>query len=394
MLFVNLNAKINGHQIALADALSDILGNNYVFIEFDTKLRGQVGGFKDGTTGLDCYKDRPYILNMYESKENEEKAKELILKADVIRTGGEPSELTFERIKEGKLTFRSTEHILKGPLWRDLLRVYGINRKYANYSYPNYRLLCQSAYVPRDLKYCITNWSNRCYKFAYFTRILELDIDDIIKTRRKDKIQIIWCARFLEWKHPELPLKLAKKLIETGRDNFEIQMIGTDTMPLWHKTKEKITTMGLTSHVILTGGLPNREVLERMRKSHIFLLTSDRGEGWGAVLNEAMGAGCACVASNETGAAPFLLKHKENGLVFKSKSTKSLFENVALLYDNPSFCYELGKKAYQTITTDWSARIAAERLVLLSESILSGDEIVFDDGPCSKAYPCDASKLI
>ena len=41
-----------------------------------------------------------------------------------------------------------------------------------------------------------------------------------------------------------------------------------------------------------------------------------------------------------------------------------------------------------------SAQNAAERLVKLSESILSGHEIEFEDGPCSKAYPISADKLI
>lgn len=377
---------MHGHQSALADALYSILGDNYYYIEFGQNNGGQYGSFTGSSKGVDYYKDRPYILKMYESEENRRKAIELINKADVIRTGGEPQELTRERIKSGKLTFRSTEHILKGPLWRDVLRLYSINKKYMGYSNPNYRLLCQSAYVPRDMKFCLTNWKDRCYRFAYFTSIPQLDIENLLNTRRKDKLQIVWCARFINWKHPEMPLKVAKKLVESGRSNFEIQMIGADTTPLWHKTKKDIERMGLDSYVKLTGGIPNTEVLERMRQSHIFIFTSDRGEGWGAVLNEAMGAGCACVASHAIGAVPNLLKDKENGLIFKSEYVKSLYENVAYLYDHPEECSRLGKHAYNTITTEWSAKNAAQRLVKLSESILAGREIIFKEGPCSKAF--------
>ena len=171
-------------------------------------------------------------------------------------------------------------------------------------------------------------------------------------------------------------------------------MIGANTTPLWHKIKLKVETEELSKHVILTGGVPNTEVLERMRNSHVFLFTSSRREGWGAVLNEAMGSGCACVASHEIGSVPFLLKHKQNGLIFKSCSVDSLYENVAYLYDNPSQADALGRNAYQRITTEWSAQNAAERLVELSDSILSGHEIEFEDGPCSKAYPISADKLI
>lgn len=392
MLFVNLNSQIHGHQAALADAMFSQLGDNFYFIEFGNNVR-QYGSFSGSSKGVDYYKDRPYILKMYESKENERLAKELIAKADVMRTGGEPFELVRERIKAGKLTFRSTERYFRGPTYKDIIRARALF-PYLKYAHPNYRVLCQSAFMANDISLLGNLYHERCYKFAYFTQIPQLDIEHVIGSRRKDKIEIVWCARFIDVKHPELPLKLAKKLVASGRDNFEIQMIGANTTPLWHKIKQQVEKEGLSKHIILTGGIPNAEVLEKMRQSNIFVFTSDRGEGWGAVLNEAMGAGCACVASHEIGSVPFLLKHKQNGLIFKSCSADSLYENVAYLYDNPSQADALGCNAYQTITTEWSAQNAAERLVKLSESILNGNEIEFEDGPCSKAYPISANTLI
>ena len=331
---------------------------------------------------------------MYESKDNEKLAKEFIQKADVIKTGGEPIELTKDRILSGKLTFRSTERVLKGPLWKDIWRIFKINKFYLKYTNSNYRILCQSAYMANDLRFCGQEYREKCYKFAYFTQIPQIDIEHIIQNRTKDKIRIVWCARFIDWKHPELPLKLARKLIESNRNNFIIQMTGSDTTSLWEKIKTQISKWSLEDHVVLTGGIPNTEVLESMRQSHIFIFTSDKGEGWGAVLNEAMGSGCACVASNEIGATPFLLKHKKNGLIFKSCSVDSLFENVAHLYDHRELCDDLGRKAYMTITNEWSAKTAAQRLVQLSESILTGKEIEFRDGPCAKAYPINANSLM
>lgn len=392
MLFVNLNSKMHGHQAALADAMYSQLGDNFYFIEFGNNIR-QYGSFSGSSKGVDYYKDRPYILKMYESEENARLAKELIAKADVMRTGGEPFELVKERIKAGKLTFRSTERFFKGPIYKDIVRARAL-LPYLKYANPNYRVLCQSAFMANDLSLIGNLYRERCYKFAYFTQIPDIDIEKVLEGRNKEKIQIVWCARFIDMKHPELPLALAKRLLESGRKNFEIRMIGANTTPLWLEIDRQVKKENLENHVILTGGIPNTDVLERMRKSHIFIFTSDRGEGWGAVLNEAMGAGCACVASNEIGSVPFLLKHKENGLIFKSCSVNSLFENVVQLYDSPELCQEYGRKAYQTITTKWSAYQAAERLVRLSESILDGNEISFADGPCSKAYSCKPNSII
>lgn len=394
MLFVNLNQGIGPHQAALADALYRVLGKDYVFIEFGRKGNGQVGSFKNMSKGVDYYKDRPYILKMYESEENARLAKELLAKADVVRTGGEPLELVLDRIMNGKLTFRSTERVCKGSWWNNLKKLVRLRQYYNPLSNPNYRILCQSAYMANDMQYCDRSYREKCYKFAYFTSVPVLDINQIINARNNKKLQIIWCSRFIDWKHPEMPVLLAKKLIDSGRDDFEVQMIGANTTLLWETINRLILEKGVQNHVTLVGGIPNKEVLERMRKSHIFIFTSDRGEGWGAVLNEAMGAGCACVASHEIGSVPFLLKKDVNGLIFKSRSVDSLFEKVSYLYDNRELCDRLGKEAYHTISTDWSAQTAASRLINLSESILSGNEIAYEEGPCSKAYPINPKSLV
>lgn len=393
MLFVFLNAGIGPHQSALADAMYEILGENFVFIEFGRSKR-QEGSYKGATRGKDYYANRPYILKMFESKESEKKAFKLLEKADVVRVGGEPLHLIEQRLKQKKLTFRSSERLFKTPicLHKPTTFIHLYNR-FVKHSNPNYRLLCQSAYLPNDMIFG-GDYSNKCYKFAYFTEVKEIDIDKSLLERRNDKLQIVWCARFIKLKHPELPIMLAKSLIASGRDNFEIKMIGADTAPLWEKTQDIISREKLQDYVKLTGGIPNVEVLLTMQQSNVFLFTSDRNEGWGAVLNEAMSAGCACVASNEIGSVPYLVKHAENGIIFKSKSLQSLFEQVCKLYDDRQYCENLGRNAYKTITTEWSAQTAAKRFIELSESILKGSEQLFIDGPCSKATPIDASSLV
>lgn len=387
MLFVRLNQGIGPHQAALADSMYKLLGDDFVFIEFGRKQEFQKGSYTGMSQGVDYYADRPYILRMNDTTETARQAQELINKADVLHTGGEPLELTRDRIHSKKLTFRSSERLFKIPIWKNLGGYRYAFNIFSRFSNSNYRVLCQSGYLPNDLAWCPGNYKNKCYKFAYFTEIPELELEQVFSNRSKDKIRIVWCARFIDWKHPELPVLLAQKLVLSGRVDFEIQMIGADTTPMWKDISAMVSSYHLEDYVKLTGGLPNTEVKKIMRDSHVFIFTSDRQEGWGAVLNEAMGSGCACVASNEIGAVPYLLKNNVNGLIFKSQSVDSLFDKVAILYDKPEMRERIGKEAYKTITTDWSARLAAERLVLLSESILSGNETSFDDGPCSKAYP-------
>lgn len=394
MKFVMLNGALNGHNVALADGLYEILGDDFVFIEHATKPSQQYGSYVGGRKGVDYHKGRAYVFNMHSCPENEQRAIELINTADVVRTAGEPFDLIKDRVKQGKLTFHASERFFKnGFLCIKPSSLLFLVKKFRIYSGAHYRVLCQSAFLPNDMR-VFGGYKEKCYKFAYFPQIPLLNIDTTISNKPQDILSIMWCARFIDLKHPEMMVTLAENMLASGRKSFQIKMVGADTTPVWRKIKEYIEKKRLQEYVILTGGVPNSEVRSMMRNSNVFAFTSDKGEGWGVVLSEAMGSGCACIGSSEIGSVPFLLKHKRNGLIFKSRSNKSLFENVAYLYDNRDKCEEFGRAAYHTITEDWSGKVGAERLVQLSESILAGNEMLFKGGLCSKAYPVNPQTLI
>ncbi len=102
-----------------------------------------------------------------------------------------------------------------------------------------------------------------------------------------------------------------------------------------------------------------------MEESEIYLVTSDRKEGWGAVVNEAMNSGCAVVADHMIGAAPWMIRQRENGILYHDGCEQQLQEYVAELLQDPAECRRLGEAAQQTVRTEWNARTAAERLVRL-----------------------------
>ena len=100
-----------------------------------------------------------------------------------------------------------------------------------------------------------------------------------------------------------------------------------------------------------------------MRESSIFLFTSNRQEGWGAVLNEAMGAGCACVAGDEIGSAPYLIRDGENGFLFKSCNLDDLTKKVRLLLDDVALRKRVSVAAYRTMQDEWSPKAAVTRFL-------------------------------
>ena len=194
----------------------------------------------------------------------------------------------------------------------------------------------------------------------------------------------MWAGRFLEWKHPELAVKAAKNLRDMGLD-FRMKMFGSGVV--YDKTAQMIASLGLQDLVEITGAVPTDQIRREMDEAQIFLFTSDRGEGWGAVLNESMSSGCAVVAGSKIGSVPFLIKDGVNGLIFRDRDADDLTQKIAGLLRNPERITELGMNARETLAGEWSPQNAAQRFVKLAEALdkTTGPVSLWDDGPCSIA---------
>ena len=143
--------------------------------------------------------------------------------------------------------------------------------------------------------------------------------------------------------------------------------------------------LNVAEYITFHGNIPNSEIHQAMRDHDIFLFTADRQEGWGAVANEAMSEGCVLVGSDEIGAVPYLVKHKETGMIFRSGDQDSLYEQVKYLLDNPDVRKQIAKAGRESMVKLWSPANAAKSLLQLIEDIQAGRETSIIEGPCSKA---------
>lgn len=380
MTFVYLTNSIGLHQVAVADEIYKILGDNFKFIELSND-DASLGIHKEAEQGLD-YTDRSYILSAYKSSENMTLARRLINEADALRCGSVDASWLEVRTAQKKLTFWTTERLFKkklnafGPRCiRNCIRLNTMFRKN-----PNMYLLANGAYVADDFRF-YPSIRKHILQWGYFPLFRELDIDSLLASKPKDKIQLLWCARMIDWKHPEMVPKLAKRLKDTGIINFHIKMVGTGIMS--HTIKNMIHDLGVSDYVEMIGGLSNDKVISEMQESNIFVFTSDRQEGWGGVLNEAMNAGCAVISADEIGATRFLIKDNDNGLIFKSCNIDDLYKKVVQLMSDEQYRRFLAKNAYHTIKTDYNPKTAARRIVDFSQSVLNGDCTFYKDSICS-----------
>ena len=116
-----------------------------------------------------------------------------------------------------------------------------------------------------------------------------------------------------------------------------------------------------------------------MMASNVFLFTSDRSEGWGVVLNEAMSAGCTVIAYDKIGAVPYMINDGVNGIIYHNYS--EFLNKTTHLLQNPAQINAFARKAYATMLSTWNPQIAVERLVHVSKNILNGDTIdLYENG--------------
>ena len=352
---------INHHQIPVSNELYRLLGEDYTFIQTEPVEEERLRmGWQDESGRI------PYLMLFYTEPD---KCERLILDSDVVVFGGTDDESYIKpRLKAGKLVLRYSERIYKSGQWK-AISPRGLKKKYEDHiryrKAPVY-LLCAGGYVASDF-HLVRAYPDKMLKWGYFPMTKHLDKEKLLQKHKEGVVSLMWAGRFIDWKHPELPVLLAEYLKEKGYA-FHLSMVGGGEME--EEIRQMITEKGLEEEVTLCGYLPPEKVREMMEKTEVYLFTSDYKEGWGAVLNEAMNSGCAVLASHAIGAVPFLLRHGENGVVFESGNLKDMEEKAEMLLKSAEKRKRLGGAAYETILQEWNAEIAAGRLVEIAGRLL------------------------
>jgi glycosyltransferase involved in cell wall biosynthesis len=371
---------LNHHQLPFCMEMQKHLGDYFRFVATSPIPQERLDlGYSD------MNKKYPFVITTYDNQDNKAEAMRLAIDSDVIITGSAPEKYVSERIKSNKITFRYSERIYRRGLWRYFSPrgLFYMLTQHTRYRKLNLYMLCASAYTAGDFS-MLGAYKDKFYKWGYFPEVISYDIDKLMNQKKHPKIQILWCARFLKLKHPEKVLFLAKYL-KAKSYNFHINIIGIGELE--QMLKDAVNRDRLQDCISMPGSMPPENVRKYMDDANIFLFTSDYNEGWGAVLNESMNSGCAVVASHAIGSVPFLLKHNENGLIYKNDNIKDFYCQVEKLINDEHLRDKLGRNAYLTLNKVWNAEVATQNFLDLCRSLLNGGENTVKEGPCSKAAP-------
>lgn len=386
MKLVFYSLILNHHQVYVADEFHRLLGDDYAFVE-TARCMDDKGATED-------YSTRPYLIRSWKSKRAYEKAMSLALNAEVCVFSGYEA-LPFEkvRMRKGLLSFDMGERILKRG-WLNLasprILKMVLSYHFGGWSKKKLYKLCCGAFVAKD-HYKLRSFKGNCFKWGYFTEPKELQDVRFKLKESNEPVRLMWCGRFLKLKHPELVIEMAYRLKEEGY-HFLVDIYGgegnqqaTEAVFSIRKLMQMVSDYDLQDVVVFHGNVPNSEVLDAMEEHDVFLFTSDKLEGWGAVANESMSNGCVLVASDAIGSTPYLIKEGVTGFSFESCDVQSLTEKVKWLIEHPYKMREMQRNAYQQMKDVWNPKHAAESLLTLIKDIQNGQLSSIQEGPCSIA---------
>jgi glycosyltransferase involved in cell wall biosynthesis len=317
-----------------------------------------------------------FIFRPYEISNKKLKEKELIFlidSFDVVIFGNAPEKLVNIRKKNKKVTFLYSERIFKESFIK-IFSPYHFLKYRRKFSSKNFIVLAASSFLKYDLK-----------KLLIFKKVLKWGYFPLHKKYRNKiflskSVKLLWVGRFIKWKKPYLALKLAKVLITKGID-FKLDLVGEG--PLKNKLINFIKNQNLTKHVKLLGPVKYNKVGKLMESSDILLVTSDRNEGWGAVVNEGMASGCLVICSDSVGSARYLIEDNKTGLIFNSGDLKSLVQKTIYSINNPLKMFNLRNESQDKIYNYWNYIVASRRFVDYCFNLLRNDVIHFEEGPLS-----------
>ena len=377
MTFTFVSNYINHHQIPLCEALRRELGDDFTFIQTMPMEEERVAmGW-----GVDV-RQLPYVQCLYQ---DEYACRRTIAESDVVLFGwSQREDIAAERLASGRVTMRVSERLYREGQWK-AVSPRGLAAKYQEhirYRKKNVCMLCAGAYTASDF-HLIGAYPGKLFRWGYFTRLRTYSEEQFNTMKVQDgRLHIVWAGRFIPLKHPEYVVRLAGTLRDKGCPFF-IHMLGDGELE--PQIRQDVERAGLAELFRFFGYTEPERVRDVMEQCHIHLFTSNHLEGWGAVVNEGMNSGCVEVVNEQAGAAPYLIRHGENGFLYPKGKYEKMEALVMDLFDHWKVRKDMGRAAYETIRELWNAENAAKELLRFAEGLLRGEIVPGKEGPLTAA---------
>lgn len=198
------------------------------------------------------------------------------------------------------------------------------------------------------------------------------------------KLSILYCGQLIERKGVDLLVEAFSR-IASAHSNVALTLVGTG--PMADRLASAVPDR-LRDRVTFAGFQPVSALPAYFSAADMFVLPS-RHDGWGVVVNQAIAAGLAVIASESVGAAVELVQPNVNGLIVPTGDVDRLTDAIRQLVESPSNIARMSR-ASRLIAGNITPAAIVDRWVRLIEDVV-GDSIASrrgDDQPHAGSIPC------
>jgi glycosyltransferase involved in cell wall biosynthesis len=201
---------------------------------------------------------------------------------------------------------------------------------------------------------------------AHFSIPYYCDLQPFISESRPahkpDEIVFLFCGQMIERKGVDLLVAAFERIVATHA-NARLLLVGREA-----ELPRFLTNAGAETRARITyAGFQPPETLPRFfAQADVFVLPS-RYEGWGVVVNQALGAGLPVIYSDAVGAGYDLVEDEINGLKFENGNIDALADKMRRFVTDREFSAKLGKTSKQK-SREWLPEAGAEKWIKIFQS--------------------------
>ncbi|MCR9200673.1 MAG: glycosyltransferase family 4 protein [Planctomycetaceae bacterium] len=152
-----------------------------------------------------------------------------------------------------------------------------------------------------------------------------------------DVVRFLYCGQLIERKGVDLLCTAFERLIKEGTS---AQLTFAGEGPLRQDLAERLSPE-VARHVDFRGFVEVAQLPEVFKDHDVFILPS-RHDGWGVVVNQAIGAGMPAIVTSAVGAGNDLVVDGENGFVIPTEDSHAIYESLRKLASDRALVRQFG----------------------------------------------------
>jgi glycosyltransferase involved in cell wall biosynthesis len=181
--------------------------------------------------------------------------------------------------------------------------------------------------------------------------------------RPRDPVTILFCGQMIERKGVDLLLQAFDRLLQTGV-KARLLLVGREA-----ELPEMLRSLSpqAKQHIEYAGFHDPEYLPQFFEQADLFVLPS-RYDGWGVVVNQALGAGLPIICSDAVGAAADLVEPGVNGAIVPAGDVDALYTALAK-YVCDSEAIATASQASLTKAMNWTPEVGAKRWIEVFEKL-------------------------